>query len=217
MVYLGFAYTIGTHGGGTHQWNLHEASVQYQKKVSHDTMTLDGSKYHRDPHITTNQYTNYSDPIYSVSLLATKCSILLLILRIFCSVKRDLGYWLTIGLIVVNTIFYTVFFFVPIFLCSPRVKIWDDKVPGRCLNIDALYLASATFNMVSDVAMLSVPLWLIWNLQMSVERKVGASAIFATGSLSVSMRSLRIGTLWGGVLTVLSERAYLASYAWYIM
>ena len=37
--------------------------------------------------------------------------------------------------------------------------------------------------MISDIAMLSVPMYLIWNLQMSVRRKIGISAVFATGGL----------------------------------
>ena len=84
--------------------------------------------------------------------------------------------------------FYLAFFFVPIFQCSPRTKIWTPEEPGRCLDVDALYLASASFNVVSDIAMLSVPIYLIWNLQMSVQRKIGISAIFATGALSVLFR-----------------------------
>lgn len=108
---------------------------------------------------------------------------MLLILRIFCSVERDAGYWLTQFLIAVNSIFYIIFFFVPVFLCFPRSKIWIPDEPGRCLNINALYLASAVFNMLSDIAMLSVPVYLIWHLQMSTRRKVGVSAIFLTGGL----------------------------------
>lgn len=40
--------------------------------------------------------------------------------------------------------------------------------------------------MISDIAMLSVPVYLIWNLQMSVQRKIGVSSVFATGGLSVN-------------------------------
>ena len=110
---------------------------------------------------------------------------MLLILRIFCSVQRDAGYWLTKFLIAVNGIFYIVFFFVPIFLCFPRSKIWNPEEHGHCLDVNDLYLASAVFNMLSDIAMLSVPIYLIWNLQMSTRRKVGVSAIFMTGGLQV--------------------------------
>ena len=108
---------------------------------------------------------------------------MLLILRIFLSVQRDALWWLTQGLIAINTIFYIIFFFVPIFLCRPRSKIWNPDEQGHCLKIFDLYIASASFNMISDIAMLSVPVYLIWNLHMSVRRKVGVSLIFGTGGL----------------------------------
>ena len=108
---------------------------------------------------------------------------MLLILRIFCSVQRDAWYWFTQFLIAVNAVFYTIFFFIPIFLCNPRSKIWNPEEDGHCLGASQLYLASAVFNMLSDMAMLSVPLYLIWNLQMSTRRKIGVCAIFLTGGL----------------------------------
>ena len=114
---------------------------------------------------------------------------MLLILRIFCSVQRDAGYWLTQFLVAANGIFYIVYIFVPIFLCFPRSKIWNPEEHGHCLDVNALYLASAVFNMLSDIAMLSVPIYLIWNLQMSTRRKLGVSAIFLTGGLQVLPRS----------------------------
>lgn len=121
--------------------------------------------------------------MYSLAMFFTKYSIMLLILRIFCSVQRDIPYWLTHILILVNGIFYVLFFIIPIFLCSPRLKIWNPDAPGHCLKASILYLAPAVFNMISDIAMLSVPVYLIWSLQMSLRRKVGVSALFGTGLL----------------------------------
>lgn len=120
---------------------------------------------------------------YSLTILSTKLSIMLLILRVFCSVKRDVAYYLTWSLMTLNTIFYLLFFFIPIFECTPRAKIWDKLVPGKCLDVNVLYLASAIFNMVSDIAMLSVPIYLISQLQMSLQRKIGIIAIFSSGGL----------------------------------
>ena len=121
--------------------------------------------------------------MYSISLLATKLSLLFLILRVFCTVQRDVFYWMTMFLIILNSLFYTTFFFIPIFQCSPRSKIWDDQTPGHCLKVIGLYYTSAIFNTVSDIAMLAVPVYLVWSLQMSVLRKVGISFIFCTGGL----------------------------------
>lgn len=89
-------------------------------------------------------------------------------------------------LIFANTVFYGVAFFVAIFDCTPRRRIWDENTPGHCLNNKTLYIFSAAFNIVSDSIMLTVPIYLIWTLQMSIRRKIGVSAIFATGVLSAS-------------------------------
>ena len=43
-----------------------------------------------------------------------------------------------------------------------------------------------TLPLYTDIAMLSVPLYLIWSLQTSFRRKVGISAVFGTGALYVS-------------------------------
>ncbi|KAF6239014.1 hypothetical protein HO173_002886 [Letharia columbiana] len=169
MVFLSIEFSIGRHGGGTHQWDLSYKDVQYNRR-----------------------YSNYGDIIYSLALFFTKLSIMLLILRIFCSVQRDVGYRLTQFLIAVNGIFYIVYAFIPIFLCFPRSKIWSPEAAGHCLDVNDLYLASAIFNVLSDIAMLSLPIYLIWNLQMSTRRKIGLSAIFLTGGLACIASILRL-------------------------
>ena len=121
--------------------------------------------------------------MYSPAVGFTKVSILLLVLRIFCPKKRDPFYWILQTLNILNTLFYSIFFFIPIFLCSPRDKIWLPRSPGKCLDIFGLYIASAAFNIASDLAMYFIPLWKVWNLQISKGRKLGISVIFATGSL----------------------------------
>ena len=129
------------------------------------------------------QLNNYGDMLYSMSLLATKLSIMLLIKRVFCSVKRDVAYWLTILLMFVNTGFYFAFIIVATAECLPRSKLWNNEEAGKCLDIFKLYIASSVFNLLSDIAMLSVLIYLVWRLQMSIRRKVGISAIFCTGGL----------------------------------
>ena len=129
------------------------------------------------------QYENYGDLAYSISLLATKLSIMLLVLRVFCSTHHDIPYFLTVILMLVNSAFYLSYIIVSAAVCQPREKIWTPELPGKCLDNHALYLVSAIFNFLSDIAMLSVPVFLIWRLQMSVRRKIGITIIFCTGGL----------------------------------
>ena len=123
--------------------------------------------------------------IFGIAVCFTKLSILLLILRIFISSRRDFFFWAVHFLIWVNIIYWITWFFLLIFLCLPRTKIWNPETPGHCLGKFALYRSSAVFNMITDIMMLAIPLYKIFHLQMSMKRKIGISAVFATGFLYV--------------------------------
>lgn len=47
----------------------------------------------------------------------------------------------------------------------------------------ALGLGSATFNSVSDIAILIIPISMTWMLKMARKRKLAISAVFATGTM----------------------------------
>lgn len=132
---------------------------------------------------------------------------MLLIKRIFCSVHRNVPYYITWALILINTAFYICFLIVPAALCKPRAKIWTPEMPGTCLDVKSLYITSAVFNVFSDIAMLSVPIYLVWNLQMSIRRKIGISAIFCTGGLACIASVLRL--VWGVLLTRTEDYTYV--------
>lgn len=123
--------------------------------------------------------------LYCIAIASIKLSILLLITRIFLAVKRNALYWIMQVLMWVNTAFYSIAVFLAIFACRPRRKIWSPEIEGKCLESKALYITSAIFNSTSDLIMLSVPLHIIWKLQMSTKRKMGVSAIFGMGLLFV--------------------------------
>lgn len=77
--------------------------------------------------------------------------------------------------------YYIAALFINIFACRPREKIWNPNTPGKCLALDPLYISAASFNTISDVLMLAVPVIIVWKLQINTRRKVGIIAIFATG------------------------------------
>ena len=144
MAFLAIELSIGRHGGGTNQWNVPYKDVQYNWRVCFFVFSssLHPEQSLNDDFLPALQYSNYGDVIYSLALLFTKLSILLLILRVFCSVQHDGFYWLTQSLIFVNSLFYAVYFFIPIFSCLPRHKIWNPEAKGKCLEINGLYYSS---------------------------------------------------------------------------
>ena len=54
---------------------------------------------------------------------------------------------------------------------------------GYCFDSSASYKASGVFNVLSDFAILIVPMPTLWNLQMSLKKKLLTMAVFATGLL----------------------------------
>ena len=130
-----------------------------------------------------------------------------MIQRIFLSVNKDRFYWTIQFLIWVNCIFYAIFFFIPIFQCHPRTKIWNPQGPGKCLRINVLLLFSSAFNTISDITMLAVPIWMIWHLQMSLARKLGISMIFSCGGLAIVTSILRL--LFLALLVQTQDYAYV--------
>ena len=106
--------------------------------------------------------------------------------RIFFGTKKNLTYWLLISLIVTNTTFYVLSFFLAIFQCMPIEKSWNENLEGKCIDVNALIIGTAGFNVIVDFSMLALPLYSIGQLMISTKRKLGIGAIFATGLLSVS-------------------------------
>ncbi len=79
------------------------------------------------------------------------------------------------------------------FLCTPRRKIWTPTVPGKCLNFSAILISGAIINIISDFAVLALPIGSVWQLQMATKHKIGISAVFAVGLLYVLRQHLSRG------------------------
>lgn len=120
---------------------------------------------------------------YGFVILPIKIAILLQYLRIF-SIGRDKLFWVYHTLIWLHILFYLICAFLEIFSCNPVEKYWKPWIKeGRCLDVKAINIVAASFNSVSDISILIMPQKLIWNLQMSLKKKIGISMVFLTGGL----------------------------------
>jgi hypothetical protein len=54
---------------------------------------------------------------------------------------------------------------------------------GQCLDEYAVLICASVINVVSDLVILIIPVTAIWNLRMSMEKKIRLSALFAVGTL----------------------------------
>jgi|SRR5690242_21848376 len=89
------------------------------------------------------------------------------------------GAWATI---VATFIVYTFFTFWTMFYCKPRRFIWDKLVPGgKCYDVNDIILSQGAFNMASDIVILFLPTFSLWQLNVPLARKMFITLLFATG------------------------------------
>lgn len=133
----------------------------------------------------TNQYANIVEILYGPTIFTVKFSILIQYLRVFVP-SRVGNMPMYIGIHIVlwsNFIFYSIETFIEIFSCTPRARAWNKFHTGHCLDVNAAIIATAAFNVISDFAILLLPMYSIWQLQLPKKRKVGICALFGTGLL----------------------------------
>ena len=83
--------------------------------------------------------------------------------------------------------------------------------PGHCINNEEVFVAGGTINVVSDFTILLLPIVEVWRLHMSTRRKIGVSAVFATGLLYVYLPPLYENK--GSELTIVHQRLHFKHHA----
>ncbi|KAL8744111.1 MAG: hypothetical protein Q9190_003612 [Brigantiaea leucoxantha] len=161
--YCIFATVLANLGIGRHQWDI---TVSRFEEVT--------------------RLLNYESALYAPTIFLAKLVILTQYLRIFAPFKKGFTYWATHILIWSNALFYIATFFVVLFQCIPRTKIWRPSVSGRCIDIDAEIITNGAWNVASDIAILLLPIRAIWQLKLSRRKKLEVSGVFAIGLLYVT-------------------------------
>lgn len=69
--------------------------------------------------------------------------------------------------------------------CTPFRKNWMPWIEGKCIDLHATFLAISVPSILTDVAILALPLPQVWKLQTNTTQKVSLSFIFLLGSFVV--------------------------------
>jgi hypothetical protein len=134
--------------------------------------------------LVSSQWINIASILYGVVVALIKLSILLQYLRIFVPNRNaNMPLFVAIQIVIwIIGVFYFLDVVIELNQCNPRKRIWNPLMTtGHCININPLYLATGVFNVVSDFAVLILPMVPIWKLQLPWRRRILMIAIFATG------------------------------------
>lgn len=67
--------------------------------------------------------------------------------------------------------------------CTPLKRTWNITIEeGSCIDQTPVYMATAVLDMVTDIALLVVPIPMVVSLQMPHAQKVGLICAFRVGS-----------------------------------
>lgn len=122
---------------------------------------------------------------YCVAITTIKFSILLFYRRVFINQttsKKFVVLWYTIT--VWCFLWGISTFFAAAFQCTPISYGWTQftgKTTGKCVDFTALLLSTAVINICTDVAVLVLPMPLVWRLKIERSQKFAVSGIFLLG------------------------------------
>lgn len=117
-------------------------------------------------------------------MLFIKLSLAIFLIRI--AVKKRYVWILRISMVVIS-IWSTAIFLYNIFQCNPVQAQWDFTItPKSCVSgtsfVGAAYAISVQ-SIVSDWLYALLPMFMIWNVQMNVQKKVTVGFILSLGVL----------------------------------
>src|SRR6266536_3080975 len=107
--------------------------------------------------------------LYVINLVWTKLSFLMMYYRIFrFPFFKRWAY--IIGTFVILWVICITFLF--IFICVPVQKLWYPQLPGHCINQVGTWIANAASTILTDLAILILPIPQVWGLRLRKSEKV---------------------------------------------
>ena len=119
-------------------------------------------------------------PLYALTIILIKISILTLYVRIFPT-RFIIFSSLIIGTTVLCWGFTSTA--MGLFLCDPVSKAWRPEVPGQCLSLVRFYYGLQVPNIATDLTILFLPLHPLRNIRCSPRQKILLQGIFGLGIL----------------------------------
>ena len=121
---------------------------------------------------------------YTFSISTVKFAILLFYLRLFGSRQGFKKILYSTGALTISCciglIFPAIFRWTPICAAFSLDALYQDH---HCINTDAYLVSTSVINVLLDVWILVLPLFIIWTLQLSPRQNYELSGVFLLGAL----------------------------------
>ena len=127
--------------------------------------------------------------LYNPALMATKTAILILYRRM--AAAHPFLRYASIATGVIVNLAGLVLTLISVFQCRP-VRAGYEDIDGECVDVVSLYLSSAPINILTDLAILLLPLPILTRLRMEFKQKCALVATFVVGGFVTIVDVVRI-------------------------
>lgn len=182
------AGSVSKHGGGSHQWELYRSEVVEFLKVS---LTLADHFTCNIEQLINVQISYIATLFYAPMALFVKVALLALLARVFKPYRK----WVIVIYVILGIVlaYYIPAFIIKARICSPVSAYWNGTASGgSCLNQGKVILADSVMSVVTDLAILILPLPLTWSLQMPLEKKLKVIGLLSAGGLATGFSLYRL-------------------------
>ncbi|KAL4870689.1 hypothetical protein BDV12DRAFT_165600 [Aspergillus spectabilis] len=140
---------------------------------------------------TSSKISYASTIIYAPLTLLVKVTLLLVLAKIYRPLRGAIAVYAILSL---NVSYYITILFVKAFICSPVSTYWTmmSKLGGKCLDRPAVIIADSLISVISDIAILVLPVIFTWPLQMPVKVKLKVIALLGLGGIAVAFSLYRL-------------------------
>ncbi|KAI0556236.1 plasma membrane protein Pth11-like protein [Xylaria curta] len=124
-----------------------------------------------------------------------KASFLAFYMRIFSVNKRGWKHNFLLGMICFIALWTTAFFFAQLFGCRLNFyAYWRSTYDllTKCVQTEQLFLALSITDFITDIVLIIIPLPLMWQLNLSLRKKIAILLIFSVGIVSVAASLTRL-------------------------
>ncbi|KAK2761633.1 hypothetical protein FQN54_001461 [Arachnomyces sp. PD_36] len=132
------------------------------------------------------------EPTYVVVLALVKVAILVMYCRIFPLRGFKIGAWI---ISVITVIWSLLFIFICIFQCNPIARAWNPTIPGTCMYLRGIFIGNAVPNIVTDAAILAMPMHQVWKLHARLAQRITLCGIFLLGCFVIFASIYRFVTI----------------------
>ncbi|KAH9217974.1 hypothetical protein DL95DRAFT_238891, partial [Leptodontidium sp. 2 PMI_412] len=152
--------------------------------------------------------------LYGPTACLIKLTLILFSARLFATAHKS-----TIAIKIFVTVmlgYYIPIQFARVFICNPIAAYWDraSYPHSTCLDMRAFYLADTVMSTTTDLAVLIIPIPLVWGAKLSKGKKMRVVGILAAGGLANVASIARLvfvrhiwathnGTLYGVAFNIL--------------